>query len=345
MSVVTGRLKILAATASIIVLAEIAVPVQAGGLTGVVGGVTGTVGGVVGGVTDTTGGVVGGVTGTVGGVTGSVGGIAGGTTGGVVGGVTNGPASQGLASSDTTSSKHGVFGSTPLSHKALLKLKAKVLGIKAGVYVLDSYGNLVRINARIADHILKAKANVYVLQHGSLVKIYAKAALADLNAKAKIYVLDNHGHVLHGKAFVSLGNLKAKAYVKVLDKHGKILAANVRVGLGGPVRLKAKAGANVGTSGANVRVSLLLGLNGRHHPGPGGGPGSGTGGDDGDNGNNGNNGNNGGTNAGISREIAALSNSERRELKRKCPAVLSSPASYTADAVRVCRVISQLAGL
>jgi hypothetical protein len=331
MSVVTGRLKLLAATASIIVLAEIAVPVQAGGLTGVVGGVTGTVGGVVGGVT-----------GTVGGVTGSVGGIAGGTTGGVVGGVTNGSASQGLASSDTTSSKHGVFGSTPLSHKALLKLKAKVLGIKAGVYVLDSYGNLVRINARIADHILKAKANVYVLQHGSLVKIYAKAALADLNAKAKIYVLDNHGHVLHGKAFVSLGNLKAKAYVKVLDKHDKILAANVRVGLGGPVRLKAKAGANVGTSGANVRVSLLLGLNGRHHPGPGGGPGSGTGGDDGDNGNNGNN---GGTNAGISREIAALSNSERRELKRKCPAVLSSPASYTADAVRVCRVISQLAGL
>src|SRR5262249_18285391 len=90
--------------------------------------------------------------------------------------------------------------------------------------------------------------------------------------------------------------------------------------LGGAIALKAKAGANAGTNGANFKDSLSLGLlNGKGH-GAGGGPGGGN------DGNDGNNGNNGGSNAGISREIAAPSASERRVLMRKCPTVLSSPA-------------------
>ena len=48
---------------------------------------------------------------------------------------------------------------------------------------------------------------------------------------------------------------------------------------------------------------------------------------------------------GIGNEIASLSATERRELKRKCGAVLSNPAAYNRDAVQVCRVLAQLAGL
>src|SRR5688572_4522403 len=104
MTRLTGKLKVLTATASIIVLAGMAVPSQSGGL---LGGVTGTVGGIVGGVTGTVGGVVGGVTG---------------RTGGVIGGTKNSTSSQGLASNDTT--KDGILH----SNKALVKLKVNVLG-------------------------------------------------------------------------------------------------------------------------------------------------------------------------------------------------------------------------
>ena len=71
-----GRIKILAAAASVIVLASMAMPAQAfqgGGL----GGIGGAVGGVVGGVTGAVGGVVGGVSNAVGG---AVGGVTGGNT-------------------------------------------------------------------------------------------------------------------------------------------------------------------------------------------------------------------------------------------------------------------------
>ncbi len=38
------------------------------------------------------------------------------------------------------------------------------------------------------------------------------------------------------------------------------------------------------------------------------------------------------------------SGGERRELMRKCPSVLQNPAAYSGDAVKVCRVLGQIAG-
>ena len=308
MTVITGRLRLLAATTSIIVLAGMAVPADAGGLGGVVGGVTGAVGGIGGAAR---------------------------SAGGVVGGATSSD-SQSATNSDTTSTPDdGILGPTP-SNRALLRLKANVLGIEAGVYVVDNYGNLVRINARIADRLLNAKANAYVLKNGSLVKVYGDARLARLNAKAKVYVLDKDGHVLDGKVFVGLGALKAKVAADALGKNGKILDANAKLRLGSAAGLKTTAVADAGKSGVNANVSLGLGL--RNGAGAGAGSGNGNAGS-------GNSGNSSASNAGISREIAGLSASERRQLMRKCPSVLSSPASYSADAVRVCRVVGQLAGL
>ena len=75
----------------------------------------------------------------------------------------------------------------------------------------------------------------------------------------------------------------------------------------------------------------------------GGGGGSGGGGSGGGGGNGGNGGN-GGAGHGMVQEIAGLTSGERRELTRKCPSVLYNPAAYSGDAVRVCRVIAQLAG-
>ena len=315
MTVFTGSLKVLAATASILVMAGMTMPAQAGGLSGVVSGVTNTAGGLIGGAGHTVDGVKG--------------------EGGWATGSTTGSSSQQQTSSTTSSTTNDrTFGYQHFSKKALVKLKVSVVGIRAGVYVLDSYGNLVRVNTRIADHLVKAKAKVYVLQHGSLVKVYANARLAGLNAKAKIYVIDKYGNILNGKAFVSLGGLKAKITAKALNKNGKRLAANAKIRLGGTAALKARA--NAGTNGVKVQVALGLGLLNGGSPG---GPGNGNGG------NNGNNGGNNGNNGAIGREIASLSASERRQLMRKCPSVLSSPASYSAEAVRVCRVVGQLAGL
>jgi hypothetical protein len=69
------------------------------------------------------------------------------------------------------------------------------------------------------------------------------------------------------------------------------------------------------------------------------GGGGGTGGGDSGNGGSGN----GGAGHGIVPELVGLNSGERRELKRKCPAVLYNPAAYSSDAVRVCRVLAQLA--
>src|SRR5690348_12657376 len=135
MTVITRQIKVLAATASIIMLAGMALPAEAGGLGGVVGGVSGAVAGAVG---------------AVGGVAGAVGGATGGATGAL-----GGASPEGQASSDTSSTPNGgVPGSTHFSDRALVKLKANVLGLKAGVYALDEYGNLVRVRARIGEHFL-----------------------------------------------------------------------------------------------------------------------------------------------------------------------------------------------
>lgn len=293
MTILAGRLKVLAATASIIVLAEMTFPAQAGGLGGVFGGVTGAVGGVVGGATSAVGGVVGGVAGSTGGI---VGGVTG-TAGGVIGGTSG----QQVASTGTPSTTTaGVLGS-PLSHKALVTLKANILGIKAGVYVLDRYGHLVRINVWTADHILKAKANAYVLQGGSLVKVNAKAALAGLKVKGKVLVLDRRGDILKGKVFVGLGGLKAKV------------------------------GAKVATSGIGVKVAISLGGKKPRTPGNPGNPN--------------NPGNPGTPPGGIGAEVASLSASERTRLQKRCVSVMSNPTAYNRDAVTVCRVLAQLAGL
>ncbi|MGE3873480.1 MAG: hypothetical protein AB7F74_11045 [Parvibaculaceae bacterium] len=292
-----------------------AVPAQAGGLGGVAGAAGGAAGGVVGGVAGTAGALAGGVKGAVGGIaggaTGAVGGVVGGvagTTGSLAGGVTNGSAASGLASNGTTSAtRQGVLGSAPLSQKALVRLKANILGIRAGVYVLDRYGNLVRVNARIADHILKARANAYVLQRGSLVKVNAKAVLLGLNAKAKVYVLDRHGNVLYGKAVIGLGGLKAKALAKA------------------------------GTGGIAVKVGISVAD--RRHRAPGNPDNPGTPGTPG------NPGTPGTPSGSIGNEIASLSAGERDQLKKRCVSVLDNPAAYSRDAARVCRVLAQLAGI
>jgi hypothetical protein len=198
-----------------------------------------------------------------------------------------------------------VYG-THLSNKALLNLKVHLLGIKAGIYALDRYGNLVRVNAKVLD-LAKVRAHVYVLHNGNLAKVNAKVALAGLKIKGKVVVIDEHGNLLNGKALIALGGIKAGA------------------------------GTKVGLNGAALNVGLSI--DGTHSGGSGGpgNPGGGNGGGPGA-------GNGPGNPGGISHEIASLSPSERRTLKKKCSSVLANPVAYNRDAIQVCRVLAQLAG-
>jgi hypothetical protein len=277
---------ILAAAFSIFTIVGVASSVEAGQLLG--GKVGGMVGGVVGGVTGTVGGLAGSATNSVSEATSSTGAITGTDSG---------------TSTNTLGHNYGTVHSSKALVTVKLKLKSDLLKAKAGVYVLGKHGQLVRISAKVAfDHILHAKAKVYVLSNGNLIRVKTKVALLGIKAKAKVYVLDGH-NLLKAKAIIALGG-----------HHG----------------LKAKVGAKAGLGGATVRIGLTLG--GSHKPGNGGGnPG----------------GDNGGTTVGgnLGTAVAGLSNGERRELMRKCPAVLMSPADYTSDTVRVCRVLSQLSGL
>jgi hypothetical protein len=294
-----SKIKLLAATAALIALAGMPVSALAGsrdggGLGGAVGGVAGAVSGAVGGVSNAVGGVVGGATdavgGVVGGATDAVGGVVGGATSGVGGAL----GSPGIANTQK---------STTSKNKALAILKVELLKAKIGVYVLDKKGHLVRVDVKIATRALKANAHAYVLgKNGALVKVSAKVALAGLKAKTKVYVL---------------------------DQNGMLLGANARAMLGGPNGLKAKIGANAGTSGVNVNLGLSVGGN---NGGPGGPGGPGTPGGP-------------GSQTSIAGKISAMSPGERRELKKKCGAVLASPSSYDRDAVLVCRVLAQLTGL
>ena len=89
--------------------------------------------------------------------------------------------------------------------------------------------------------------------------------------------------------------------------------------------VNAKARVKAGTSG--VKAAVCVGRCGRlGKSGEPGNPGDPTG-------------------PGIGSEIAGLSSEERRELKMKCPSVVANPAAYNRDAVQVCRVLAQLAGL
>jgi hypothetical protein len=183
---------------SMVLFAGLASSVEAGEFIG--GQVGGMVGGVVGGVTSAASGLTSEATGAVSGVTGT--------------------ASSVTEDSSHTNTLGHTLGTFHGSAKVVVtgKLKLQLLNAKVGVYVLDSHGQLVRVKARIAlDHILRAKAKVYVLSHGALVRVNAKVALAGIRAKAKVYVLDDKS-LLRAKALIALGGtkgLKAKVGAKV----------------------------------------------------------------------------------------------------------------------------------
>lgn len=140
------------------------------------------------------------------------------------------------------------------------------------------------------------------------------SATDDIKAKVKVSVGGING-------------LTGKVGANVLGKNGNLVGAKAKVGLGGPTGLNARASAKVGTGGANVKVGLSLGGPGTGGPDGPGGPGG------------------PGTSTGIGRELAGLSSFERAQLKKKCASVLASPGAYNRDAVQVCRVLAQLAGL
>jgi hypothetical protein len=258
--------------------------------------------------------VAGGSLGGIGAATQTVGGLADGakSTVGSITGATDGAVSalgSATGHTDSTAGRTSTHpGYTPHGHRKVAitaKLISKLLKVKAGVFVLDKRHQLVRINAGTA------------LDH-------------ILRAKVKVYVLDSHGNLVRVAGKVALAGIKAKAKVYVLDDHD-VLRAKVIVAAGGKKGLKAKLGAKVGTVGAVVKVGLSLG--GKHKPGTGG------------NGSNGNGGNGGANDGSVGAAVAGLSAGERGELRRKCPSVLATPASYDPDAVRVCRVLVQLSGL
>lgn len=254
------------------------------------------------------------VGGLVGGLAGGVAGTAHSLTGGVTGGVANAVSGATSTPGSITGTGHN-YGTNSYGHS---------LGSFHG-------GAKVVVTAKIKSELLKAKAGVYVLgKHGQLVRISAKLALDNiLHAKARVYVL-SHGNLIRVKTKVALLGIKAKAKVYVLDD-GNLIKAKAIIALGGKKGLKAKVGAKAGIVGVNVRIGLSLG-GGKHKPGGGG--------------NNGGN-NGGGPNVGgsLGTAVAGLSPGEHRQLMRKCPSVLMSPANYTSDTVRVCRVIAQLSGL
>jgi len=257
-------------------------------------------------------------------------GVVGGTVGGlssVAGGLTNGVTG---AVNGVTGTVSGVAGSL----SGASSMTANNFG--ASTFDHAPYGTFhsptkVIVVAKLKLELLHAKAGVYVLgKHGELVRVSTKIALEHiLRANAKVFVLSK-GNLIRVNARVALLGIKGKAKVYVLDGHD-LLKAKALIAFGGHEGLTTKVGAKVGTSGAVVQIGLSLGN--IHHPG---------------NGNNGSNtgGSNGSTISGtLNSAVAGLSADERGELKRKCPSVLISPASYTRDAVRVCQVLSQLSGL
>ena len=314
----TGRFKVLLTAASILALTGMTIPSQSIDLGGAVSGAVGAAGGIAAGVSAGLGG--GGVSATGSG-SGSLG------TGG-----------SGIQAGATLNA-----GLT-LKQKKTLILKHKSKGPKglnanANAQILGGQGNIAKANAHVAfggsrKLTTNADANLFVghKHAGGKVNVFASTGPVVLKGDAGANVLGGEGNIAGADANLALGSgpvsLEADGGANAGTTGG---GGNANLALGsGPVSLEANGGANAGTTGSGGNANVALSRNG--------GSGNNNGGS-----NNGSGAN--GTNLGISQEIASLTAGERRSLTRKCPAVLSNPAAYTRDAVRVCRVVAQLAGL
>jgi hypothetical protein len=349
----TDRYTALLTAVSILALVGMTIPSQAGSLGGVVGGAVGTVSG-TGGVVSGTGGVVGGAVSSIGGTVDGIDGTTSGTTA-TVGALTN----KGVLDATVRSNLIGGIKArlSVLSKKQLVKL---CIGIGGGTGCGSGHSRhqlLGLIDARLSLLSDKKLLGLCVSVGGT----GCGGATGGLATNARIGVLDHKG-VLHGTAESDLiGGIKAK-----LDVLSNKNLAKLCVGIGGGtgcgsghsrhqllglidyklallskkellglcVSVGGTGCGSVASTGGGGAAGTVSGI-GRLVSGSAGG-GSGNSGGAGDNGG-------GQAGNGIVREIAGLTSGERRELKRKCPSVLYNPAAYSGDAVRVCRVLAQLA--
>ena len=373
----TGRFKVLLTAASILALTGMTIPSQSIDLGGAVSGAVGAAGGIAAGVSAGLGG--GGVSA---GVSGS-GSLGTGGSGIQAGATLN--AGLTLKQKKALILKHKSKGPKGLNANAnaqilggqgnIAKANAHVAfggsrklttNADANLFVGHKHaGGKVNVFASTGPVVLKGDAGANVLGgEGNIAGADANLALGSGPVSLEADGGANVGTTgAGGNVNVALGSgpvsLEANAGANVLGGQGNIAGADANLALGsGPVSLEADGGANAGTTGGGGNANLALGsgpvsleANGGANAGT-----TGSGGNanvalsrNGGSGNNNGGSNNGsganGTNLGISQEIASLTAGERRSLTRKCPAVLSNPAAYTRDAVRVCRVVAQLAGL
>ena len=332
----TDRYTALLTAVSIFALVGMTIPSQAGSLGGVVGGTVGTVSGTAGTVSGT-GGVVGGAVSSISGTVDSIDGTTGGTTA-TVGALTN----KGVLDASVRSDLIGGIQAklNVLSKKQLVKL---CIGIGGGTGCGSGHSRqqlLDLIDARLTLLSDKRLLGLCVSVGGT----GCGGATGGPATIAKIGVLDHKG-VLHGtvKSDLILG-IKAK-----LDVLSNKNLAKLCVGIGGGTGCGSGHSRHQLLGLIDYKLTLLskkelLGLcvsvggTGCGSIASTGG-GGGTGGSGGTGGGSGN----GGAGHGIVQELAGLNSGDRRELKRKCPAVLYNPAAYSSDAVRVCRVLAQLA--
>jgi hypothetical protein len=375
----TDRYTALLTAVSIFALVGMTIPSQAGSPGGVVGGAVGSVSGAVGAVGGTggtlsgTGGVVSGTGGLVGGavssISGTVDGIDGTTTTATVGALTN----KGVLDASVRSDLIGGIKAklNVLSKKQLVKLcigigggsgcgsghsRHQLLGLIDARLTLLSNKRLLGLCVSVggtgcggATGGLATIAKIGVLDHKGVLHGTVKSDLI-LDIKAKLDVLSNKnlaklcvgigggtgcgsGHSRHqllGLIDYKLTLLSKKELLGLcVSVGGTGCGSFASTGVGGTVGTVRGA---VGTVSGAVRTVSGIG---------GGGSGNGGGGSGNAGGGSGNG--NGGAGQGIVKELAGLNSGERRELKRKCPAVLYNPAAYSSDAVRVCRVLAQLA--
>lgn len=209
----------------------------------------------------------------------------------------------------------------------ILSGRTKILAVTISVIVLaslagpaeaDDRGALGGMVGGVAGGASKAVGSI-MGELGALASNKGEATAIVKNDDVKPLDLGAPGGIEAGLGATAKPDAKVKLKVKVGDTAGS--KAKAKVGLSGPAKTKAKVGAKVATKSVGAKVAV---------------PSDGSDGGGYDVGSN---------DDSIGNELAGLSSYERLRLKRKCVYVLSSPASFNRDAVQVCRVLAQSAGL
>jgi len=348
----------MATTTAAFLLGTMLMPAYAGGLGGVVSGVTGAVGGTVSGLTGAVGNTVGGglgntvsntgsaLGGTVSSLGNSVGGTVNGVTGAVgstVGGVTSGLTGSGGGTAPTGRSLQNTPKSTLLSG---IDARVDVLSKRELVRLCLGVGGAASCGGQREDVIKLVDARLKLLSKDELANVCVNVG-ADCGGKGgtkvTAKVLGKNGVADARVKSNLIGGINAKASVLSNKELAKV-CVNAGGGSGcgtgdrskllGLIDTRLKLLNQAGLLNLCLSVGGSCGSRVATNPGGPGGPGG-----------PGNPGNPGGPrnpDGPTSVSDSSLSGGERQALARKCPTILRSPMSFDTDLVQLCKLARRI---